>query len=72
MGANLLSIADAIEAGIDASLLPMYLVGMIVAMVSGYFSLVLLRYISSKGRFGGFSFYCLVVGVATIILTMVL
>lgn len=72
LGANILSIADAIEAGIDASLLPMYLVGMLVAMVSGYFCLVLLRYISRKGRFGGFSLYCWVVGIATIILTMVL
>lgn len=72
LGANILSIADAVDAGIDTSLLPMYLVGMLVAMVSGYFSLVLLRYISRKGRFGGFSFYCLVVGVATIILTIVL
>lgn len=72
LGANILSIADAIEAGIDGSLIPMYLVGMLVAMVSGYFCLVLLRYISSKGRFGGFSFYCWIVGVATIILTMVL
>jgi len=72
LGANILSIADAVEAGIVASMLPMYLVGMLVAMVSGYFSLVLLRYISTKGRFGGFSFYCWVVGIATIILTMVL
>ena len=72
LGANILSIADAVEAGINTAQLPMYFVGMLVAMVSGYFSLVLLRYISRKGRFGGFSFYCLVVGVATIILTIVL
>lgn len=72
LGANILSIADAVEAGIDAAMLPKYFVGMLVAMVSGYFSLILLRYISRKGRFGGFSFYCLVVGIATIILTIVL
>ncbi len=72
LGANILSIVDAIEAGIDGSLMPMYLLGMLVAMVSGYFCLILLRYISRKGRFGGFAFYCWVVGVATIILTMVL
>ncbi len=72
LGANILSIADAVEAGIDGAMLPMYLVGMLVAMVSGYFCLMLLRYISQKGRFGGFAFYCWVVGVATIILTIVL
>lgn len=72
LGANILSIADAAEAGIDTALLPMYLVGMIVAAVSGYLCLMLLRYISRKGRFGGFAFYCSVVGIATIILSIVL
>lgn len=72
LGANILSIADALDAGVDMSLMPMYLVGMLVAAVSGYLCLMLLRYISRKGRFGGFSFYCWVVGVATIILTIVL
>jgi len=72
LGANILSIADAAEAGIDTALVPMYLVGMLVAAVSGYLCLMLLRYISQKGRFGGFAFYCWVVGVASIILTIVL
>jgi len=72
LGANILSIADAVEAGIEPGMLPMYLVGMLVAAVSGYLCLMLLRYISRKGRFGGFSFYCWVVGIATIILTIVL
>ena len=72
LGANILSIAEAVEAGIDTSLMPMYLVGMLVAAVSGYLCLMLLRYISQKGRFGGFAFYCWIVGIATIILTFVL
>lgn len=72
LGANILSIADAVEQSIDGALIPMYLVGMLVAAVSGYLCLMLLRYISQKGRFGGFAFYCWVVGVATIILTIVL
>ena len=72
LGANILSIADAFEQSIDSALIPMYLVGMLVAAVSGYLCLMLLRWISRKGRFGGFAFYCWVVGVATIILTFVL
>lgn len=72
LGANILSIADAAEAGIDTALLPMYFLGMIIAAVSGYLCLMLLRYISRKGRFGGFAFYCCVVGIATIILSIVL
>ncbi len=72
LGANILSIADAFDAGIDPAMLPKYFLGMLIAAVSGYLCLMLLRYISQKGRFGGFSFYCWVVGVATIILTIVL
>ena len=72
LGANILSIADAVEQKIDSTLIPMYLVGMLVAAVSGYLCLMLLRWISRKGRFGGFAFYCWVVGIATIILTIVL
>jgi len=72
LGANILSIADAAEAGIEPGMFPMYLVGMLVAAVSGYLCLMLLRWISRKGRFGGFAFYCWVVGAATIILSFVL
>ena len=72
LGANILSIADVFEAGLEKGVFPMYLVGMAVAAVSGYLCLMLLRWISNKGRFGGFAFYCLVVGISTIILTIVL
>ena len=72
LGANILSIADAVEAGIEPGLMPMYLVGMLVAAVSGYLCLMLLRYISRKGRFGGFAYYCWIVGAATIILSIIL
>ena len=50
---------------------PAYLVGMAVALVAGIASINLLRYISSKGKFGGFAYYCWVIGVLSIILTMI-
>ena len=71
LGANLLSLLDALQDGVDWSLLPAYLAGMLVAAVSGIASIRLLRLISQKGRFGGFAYYCWVVGVLTIILTMI-
>lgn len=71
LGANLLSIADAAGEGINWSLMPAYLVGMAVAMVSGIVAISLLKYIAGKGRFGGFAYYCWVVGALTIILTMI-
>lgn len=72
LGANLLSLADAAKAGIDASMLPKYLVGMIVAGVAGYFAIRLVNGLAKKGKFGNFAFYCWIVGVLAIIATFVL
>ena len=70
LGANILHIADVIQAGgIDTSLVPAYLLGVVVAAVSGYFSIRLLRFVAEKGRFGFFSYYCWAVGLMTIVLT---
>lgn len=71
LGANILSIADAITAGINVSLLPIYLAGVLSAMVFGYLSIRLLKFIASKGSFSGFSYYCWVVGVVTLILSAI-
>ena len=72
LGANLLSLVKAIKAGVDTALLPTYLVGTLAAMVVGYFALNLVKYISRKGKFGWFAYYCWAVGVLTLILTAVL
>ncbi len=71
LGATLLELVDAIKAGVDASLIPAYLFGMIAAMVSGVLAIGLLRMIAKKTRFGGFAYYCWVVGVLTIILSLI-
>ena len=71
LGANILSIADAARAGIDWTCMPAYLVGMAVAMVTGIGAISLLKRIARSGRFGGFAYYCWVVGALSIILTMI-
>ena len=71
LGANILSLVDAIQTGIDWSLMPVYLVGVAVAAVSGYLSICLLRFVVNKGKFGAFSYYCWGVGLLTLILTAV-
>ena len=71
LGANILSFAKAIKSGVDWSLLPAYLVGTVVAILSGIASISLLKYIANKGKFGGFAYYCWVVGVLSIILTVI-
>ena len=60
----------AIDAGIDFSSVPVYLVGVVVAAVSGYASIRLLRYVADKGRFGAFAYYCWAAGVLTLVLTI--
>ena len=70
IGANILSLKDAIEAGIDWASVPAYLVGVAVAAVSGYACIRLLRYIAEKGRFGAFAYYCWAVGALTLVLTI--
>lgn len=72
LGANLLAFIKALKADTDWSLMPRYLLGMLVAMVSGYFALRLLRYIAQKGRFGWFAYYCWAAGAITILLTFLL
>ena len=72
LGANILTLIDAAKEGIDASQIPVYLLGMLVAAVSGYFSISLLKYISRNGKFGGFAYYCAAAGVITLILTVIL
>lgn len=68
LGANILSIKDAVQAGIVGTEVPMYLVGVAVAAVTGYLCIRLLKYIADKGRFGAFAYYCWAAGVLTLVL----
>ena len=71
LGATLLELIDSIKTGIDLALIPAYLFGMVAAMVSGVVAIGLLKMIARKTRFGGFSYYCWIVGVVTIILSLI-
>ena len=68
LGANILSIGDAIKTGIVGAEVPMYLVGVVTAAVVGYLCIRLLKFIAEKGRFGAFAYYCWAVGVLTLVL----
>ena len=67
-GATLLKVVKVIKAGtLDTGLLPMYLTGMVVAGVVGYFSIRLVKLLADKGKFGRFAYYCWIVGVIALI-----
>ena len=68
LGANILSLADAVKAGIVWTEVPMYMLGVITAAVVGYVCIRLLKLIAEKGRFGAFSYYCWAVGLLTLLL----
>lgn len=71
LGANLLSLVDAIQVGVDWSLMPMYLAGIVTAAVSGYLAIRLLKFITQRGSFGGFCYYCWGAGLVTLLLSLI-
>ena len=71
LGANILSLADAVKAGIVWAEVPMYLVGVITAAVVGYACIRLLRLVAEKGRFGAFAYYCWAAGLVTLLLNAI-
>jgi len=73
LGATLLKVVKVVKAGaFDVELLPMYLAGMVVAGVVGYFSISLVKLLASKGKFGNFAYYCWIVGAVSLIACFVL
>ena len=72
IGANILTLVDSIQVGIDWKLMPAYLLGVVVSAVAGYFAIRLVNMLSNRGKFGNFAYYCWGVGLVALILTAVL
>ena len=67
LGATLLKVVKVAQAGeFDMELLPMYITGMVVAGVVGYFSISLVKLLASKGKFGMFAYYCWIAGAVSL------
>ena len=71
LAAVILQTSDAVRAGIDVSLLPKYLVGVVVAAASGVAAMRFLQYIARKSRFGGFAYYCWGAGIVSMFLFLI-
>ena len=69
LGANILTLADALDAGVNWAETPMYLAGVVVAAVTGYLCIRLLKMIADRGRFGAFAYYCWAAGALVLVLT---
>ena len=67
-GATLLKVVKVVKDGtLDTELLPIYLTGMVVAGVVGYFSIRLVKLLADRGKFGRFAYYCWIAGAAALI-----
>ena len=70
-GSFILTLADAAGLGIESYYLMAYLFGAIAAFVTGFFSVFLFHRIVRKRGYGGLAYYSLVIGVLSIILTLI-
>jgi undecaprenyl-diphosphatase len=68
LGATLLKVVHAVgDETMDLTVLPKYLVGMVVAGVVGYFSIQLVNLLAQKNKFGRFAYYCWAAGLVALI-----
>lgn len=65
LGANIVVLFTSMS-DVDWSLLPKYLVGVLVAGVTGFFAIHLVKLIVTAGRFGKFAYYCWGIGILAI------
>ena len=72
LGATLLKVVKTVKnGGIDTSLLPKYLLGMVIAGVVGYFSIRLVQTLADKGKFGRFAYYCWIAGAVALVSALI-
>ena len=71
VGATVLELVNFSEITIVSSQVPLYLISFIVAGVATYFAFQLLLTVIRKGKLSYFSFYCIVVGIATLVYGLV-
>jgi len=73
LGANILEIADAVKAPAgslgDVSIV-CYIVGIVVAMVSGLLAIRMVRLLTKRGNFRPFVVYCMLIGTVTIVINL--
>lgn len=68
LGSVVLNVLDVVKEGVfNTGDIPAYIIGMVVAAVSGFFSIKLLEILLKSKKFSVFSIYCAVVGIFAIV-----
>lgn len=70
-GISLYEIVSALSYGVVAADIPAYILGMICAMLISVPAIGIMRMSAKRKSFGALSYYCLIIGVLTIILSMI-
>ncbi len=67
IGAVVVDILDLIEYGVeDVNNIFFYIIAMVMAVITGYIGLAIIKKTINRGRFKGFSLYCLIMGGITL------
>ena len=69
LGATFVTLISAFRSGINFSLFPIYLVGFVIATVTGFFAIQFIRRLMAKGDFGKVAYYCWGAGLLTVIMS---
>lgn len=67
LGANILEVKEMLGKTIAPSEWMIYLAGMAIAAVSGFFAIKFITYLAKKGNFKVFSWYCLIAGLFALV-----
>lgn len=70
-GMNIIHLVEAASLGFYWSDVPMYLVGIVISMITGFLAMRIVRSAAESGYFHRFAYYLWVAGVLFIILTMI-
>ena len=70
LGASLLQVKDAVSEHVQVEILPI-LIGVVVSAVVGLFAIKLLKLILKKDRLNIFAVYCLILGAATLVISII-
>ncbi len=71
LGANVFSVVDAVNEGLDPAMIMPCVVGVIVAMVSGIAAIKFMNMLAKRRSFRPFVIYCALVGVVTIAASLI-
>lgn len=71
LGANIFSVADAVREGIDSAMILPCIIGVLVAMLSGIAAIKFMNMLIRRRNFRPFVFYCALVGLITIVASLI-